>query len=120
MLASGATPLIDFYFGCAATRSGQMFRLECRSQPFGNGIGATSTWTSFSAPSGTTSTLTANVWHTIKIQIYSTAVGGMKIYIDGTLIGTGTFVDNGGYMGLQGDGGTGGNWDNIYIYNTIV
>jgi hypothetical protein len=40
----------------------------------------------------------------------------MSWYYNNTLGANGTFVDNGGYIGLQGDRATGGYWDNISIY----
>jgi hypothetical protein len=118
MRATGAVPLVDFFFGCNIFGAGQQARLECR---IGNGTGfaSTSAWTSWNAPPGSTS-LIVDTWYTFKIQINSTNINGMSLYINGNLFGTGTFVDNGGYIGLQGDGGSGGNWDNINIFDRIV
>jgi hypothetical protein len=118
MRATGATPLIDFFFGCSAAGAGQMFRLECRAAT-ASGFATTTNWTTWAAPASG-ATYTVNTWSTVKIQINSTAAGGMTYFINGTSVATGTFVDNGGYIGMQGDGGSGGNWDNIYVYNGIV
>jgi hypothetical protein len=116
MRATAGTALVGIYFGCNVSGAGQIFRLDCRGS--GSGFAACSSWTSWSAPGG--AGYTAATWYTVKIQINSTATNGMSYYINGTLVGTGTFVDNGPYFGLQGDGGSGGNWDNIYVYNGII
>jgi len=115
MYATGATPLIDFFFGCNSIGAGQMFRLEARGGTNG-GFTTTTTWTSWGTPLSGTYALSANTWYTIKIVITSTATNGMSWYFNNVLGGTGTFVDSGGYIGLQADGGSGGYWDNIKIY----
>jgi hypothetical protein len=45
----------------------------------------------------------------------------MTWYVDDQHVGTGQFVDNGGYIGLQHDGLGGTNyWDNIQIIDGIA
>lgn len=113
MRATGANPLIGIYFGCNVTGAGQIFRLDCRA---GNpsGFAACASWTSWSAPSSGP-TLTVNTWYQIRIEI--TTGGTMSYFVDGSLVALGSFVNNGPYFGLQGDAGSGGNWDNIVIFD---
>jgi len=124
MYVTGATPLVDLYFGCNSSGAGQMFRIDARPFPAqGNGFASTTFWTgvgAWSTPPSNNYTLSANTWYTIKIVINSTATNGMSWYYNDILGGTGTFVNNGGYIAMQGDGGTGGYWDNIAIYSNTV
>jgi hypothetical protein len=122
MYATGANPLVDLYFGCNSSGAGQMFRIDARPFPaHGNGFASTTFWTgvgAWSTPPSNNYTLSANTWYTIKIVINSTATNGMSWYYNDILGGTGTFVNNGGYIAMQADGGSGGYWDNIKIYKT--
>jgi len=120
MYATGATPLVDLYFGCNSSGAGQMFRIDARGDgTHYTGFATTTGWVTWTAPS-TGIYLSVNTWYTIKIVITSTAMNGMSWYYNNVLGGTGTFVDNGGYIAMQGDGGTGGYWDNIAIYPTAA
>ena len=119
MYATGGVPLVDFYFGCNSSGAGQHARLDTRGGGNWTGFAPTVSWTSWSAPISGTTSLSTNVWYTFKIQINSTASNGMSLYINNVFLVNGTFVDNGAYIGMQGDGGNGGNWDNIRIYDRI-
>ena len=118
MYATGGTPLVDFFFGCNSSGAGQHARLDTRGGGNWTGFASTASWTSWSAPSSGSNPST-NVWHTFKIQINSTASNGMSLYINNIFVVNKTFVDNGSYIGMQGDGGSGGNWDNIRVYDRI-
>ena len=115
MYVTGATPMINLYFGCNSSGAGQMFRLDARVGQ-GSGFIPTTVWATWGGPSTVVSGFTTNTWYKIKIVINSTATNGMSWYYNGVLGTTGTFVDNGGYIAVHGDNGTGGNWDNIAIY----
>jgi hypothetical protein len=104
------TPLANLYFMCNASGAGQMFRIEGRA---GNssGFAPTTSWTSWSGPSGY-SNVSVSAWHHVKLIIGATTVEG---FIDGVSYGTYTFANNGGYIAVHGDGGNGGRFDNIAV-----
>jgi hypothetical protein len=113
--------LLDFFFGCNVSGAGNMVRIDTRG--FGNfsGFATTTSWSVWAAPSTGIDTHRQGVWYRVKIQIFNTQPGGMTWYVDGIHAGTGQFVDNGGFIGLQHDGLGGTNyWDNIQIIDGIA
>jgi len=113
--------LMNFYFGCNSTGAGNMVRIETRGLGNYSGFATTGTWLSWSPPYAGIVSHQQGVWYRVKIQIFNTNPGGMTWYVDGVYAGTGTFIDNGGYIGLQHDGLGGTNyWDNIQIIDGIA
>ena len=117
ILANAGVALCGFYFGCNSSGAGQYFRLECRS---GNntGIGATPSWSN-TAPAVPSSPVTGarspNTWYSVKI-IINPAGTSADVYIDGSLvISAHSITLNGNYIGMHGDAGAGGAFDNIKI-----
>ena len=113
---TGVGSLINFYFACNSSGSGQMFRLETRPNNY-SGFINTASWTTWSAPASG-KTLSPTTWYTIKITVSDLGVAtytynGSAIGIGGS--GTYTISDNGTYIGIIGDGITGGYVDNIII-----
>lgn len=115
MYANSGTPLCDFYFGCDASGTGQHFRLECRSG-FDSGIGPTTSWANWGAPTSPYAPrYSPATWYTIKIVINS-AGNAADVYVDGDLVISAHSVTlNGTYIGCQGDGGSGGKFDNFRV-----
>jgi len=116
----------NLFFLVDSTGAGQMYRSETRS-PYYSGFARTMSWTSWDAPSsGFLST--ANVWYKFTIVITSptsatlyyaeTTDASPRTETFGTLVGTYTITNNGGYIGLVGDG-LGSIyktwWDNIIV-----
>ena len=118
------TALGDFYFLTNSSGKGQMYRFGIHSGWFG--FATTNSWTSWGAPGGT-SPISANTWYKFQIvvnaagtqaSLYYKATTGYSPSLNGTLVGTYTITNNGGYIGLVGDGDNGGNityWDNIIV-----
>jgi|GEM_PF-4593451 len=108
----GTTPLCNLYFLVDSSGAGQMFRLEGRSA-YSSGFASTTSWTSWSAPSGY-GAVSIGVFHKVKIVIKATTAYG---YIDDAFLGQYTFANNGGYIAIHGDAGivTGGEYDNIRV-----
>lgn len=113
----------NLFFNCNSSGAGQMFRLESRSRT-SSGFASTTSWTSWSAPSGSF-TAAANTWY--KIMIKTTSATSATLYYEATTdkspgsqpantVGTYSYSNNGGYMGLVGDGGGG----NTYFDNIIT
>jgi hypothetical protein len=109
----------DFFFLTNSSGAGQMFRLDGRGgSP--SGFATTSSWTNWNAPSSSTY-LTTNTWYKFSIimagsqaSLYYNTTTGDNPNNFGTFIGTYTVTNNGGYIGLVGDAGTGVTyWDNI-------
>jgi len=104
------------YFLVNSSGAGQYLRIETRTGS-SCGIGATSSWTSWSPPSQTCAKVAANTWHKFKLVLDSTTA---KAYINDNICGEGnggyTFSNNGGFIGLVGDAGGGQtNWDNFRV-----
>jgi hypothetical protein len=110
--------LCNFFFGCNATGSGYMLRLDSRGGEL-SGIATTGGWTNWDTPSiATRGFVAAETWHSVKIQIASN--GDTSWYLNNVLVGSGTLTLSGTYIGIQGDGGAfGGNFDNIRIVSGI-
>ncbi|WP_456416678.1 DUF2341 domain-containing protein [Methanocaldococcus sp.] len=103
--------LNDFYLYCNSSGAGQMIRLETRSG-YSSGFAPTTSWTSWSNPSGIP-TASPNVWYHITLTIVGNNATGT---IDGVGSETYTITKNGGYIGLQSDGLSAGDyWDLIFI-----
>jgi hypothetical protein len=124
MFAAGTTSnaLCNFYFACSTAGLGQMYRFECRNTLFGQGFIDTTDWTTWGSPTGNGANTPAT-WTTIKIQI--TSAGVATYYVNGTvgsLNNNYTISNQGGVIGLIGDGGNGGlnRYDNIRIYDGII
>ena len=106
------TNLCNFYFACDSLGAGQMFRLETRSASYSN-FATTPSWTSWTAPVNGP-TLSSNTWYTIKIVITSSGV--CFWYSNGVLqYNNWNLINNGNYIGFQGDGLGGGYFDNLTI-----
>jgi hypothetical protein len=115
----------NFYFLVNSAGAGQMYRIDTRSKYY-SGFATTSSWTSWNSPSSGP-TLSANTWYKFTIVIGSTSASlyylqGTDISPQtgtfGTLIGSYTITNNGGYIGLVGDNyGTSYStwWDNIIV-----
>ncbi len=113
----------DFYFLTNSSGAGQMYRTGISSGWFG--FATTNSWTSWTAPTGT-SPISANTWNKYQIAItsptsatlYYKLTSGDSPLINGTLLGTYTISNNGGYIGLVGDAAGSSNityWDNIIV-----
>lgn len=106
-----AIDLVDFYFGCNSTGSGNMFRLEARNAAFNYKLGfaATGSWTNWNDPTTGSPSVTAYTWYTIIITINSS---GVATYTYNGIAGTGSIQVNAAntYIGLQGDAGGGGGY----------
>ncbi|MHB8362555.1 MAG: beta strand repeat-containing protein [Patescibacteria group bacterium] len=117
------TALGDFFFLTNSTGAGQMYRFGINSGWFG--FATTNSWTSWGAPSGT-SPISANTWYKFQIVITSSSTAslyyksttGDSPSVNGTLVGTYTITDKGGYMGFVGDGAS--STDISYLDNIIV
>ena len=113
--------LLDFFFGCNSSGAGNMVRIDTRGVGARSGFATTTSWSVWAAPSEGIISHQQGVWYRVKIQIFNTQPGGMTWYVDGIHAGTGQFVDNGGFIGLQHDGLSGTNyWDNIQIIDGIA
>ncbi len=114
-----STGLGNLYFSAGSTGAGQMYRLETRGGNYA-GFAKTISWTSWDAPSGSV-TLSPSTWYLMSIVIASGQIAsyynaGLNYYGNlGTDIdplsatytdtgGTETYAENGGYIGLIGDG----------------
>jgi hypothetical protein len=114
----------NLYFLVNSAGAGQMYRIDTRNN-YGSGFASTSNWTSWGNPTGPT--LSANTWYKFTIVMNSTSASlyylqGTDISPQtgtfGTLIGSYTITNNGGYIGLVGDAyGTAYStwWDNIIV-----
>jgi len=113
--------LMNFFFGCNVSGAGNMVRIDARGPGNFSGFATTTSWTLWNPPSTGIQSHLQGVWYRVKIQIFNTQPGGMTWYVDGQHAGTGQFVDNGGFIGLQHDGLAGTNyWDNIQIIDGIA
>ena len=106
----------NLFFLTNSAGNGQHMRLETRdTYPDGTGIASASAWNSWSAPFSYED-LEINTWYNFSLVIGSTTV---QAYINDTICGSPyTFSNNGGYIGLVGDGlGPGFNtwWDNFRV-----
>jgi hypothetical protein len=119
----------DFFFLTNSSGAGQMYRLDTRGtsvSPTGySGFATTNSWTSWSAPSsGFVATNAA--WYKFTITIVNST--SATLYYSqttdaspsnfGTLLGTYSISNKGGYIGLVGDGG--GSSTYTYYDNIIV
>jgi hypothetical protein len=102
--------LINLFFGCNSSGAGQMWRLETRDGA-SSGITNTTSWTFWNYPA-TGPTLSGSTWYTVVITISS---AGVATYTYNGIAGgqSYTIADNGTYIGIQGDGLSGGYVDNI-------
>jgi hypothetical protein len=110
--------LCNLFFAANASGMGTMLRLDARTG-FPSGFMQPTTWTGWdNGPSG--STLAANTWYNIKIQINS--AGLATWYLNGAVQAPTAGVRLlGNYIGIHGDGaGTGAYFDNIIVYSGIV
>jgi hypothetical protein len=114
----------NFYFLVNSAGTGQMYRLDTRLGTY-SGFATTSSWTSWNAPSSGF-TAAGSTWY--KLTIVITSSTSATLYYSrttdsspagfGTLLGTYTITNNGGYIGLVGDAlGTSYStwWDNIIV-----
>ena len=109
---SSANDLCDFYFACDSSGAGQMLRLESRSQ-YNSGFAATINWTTWYA-SSTQPYVAPDIWYNIKIIISST--GYATWYLNDTIMDSNwPLIVQGNYIGIIGDGGAGGLFDNIVV-----
>jgi hypothetical protein len=114
----------NLFFLVNSAGAGQMFRLETRPGSY-SGFATTSSWTSWNAPSSGF-TATTNTWYKLAIAI--TSATSTTLYyqqttdsspsLPATTLGTFTISNNGGFIGLVGDG-LGSSyrtwWDNIIV-----
>ena len=120
--------LCNLYFGCNSSGSGQMFRFETRST-YTSGISKTNSWTdwvsNYATPTftpSTTITFSPNTSYNIKVTILSsTCYISSSSYNNGaTYTQSFAYIDNGNYIGLQGDNNSGNSYfSNIYIYYNL-
>jgi len=111
------TQLVNFYFACDSNGNGQMLRLESRPT-YKSGFSQTLTWTSWAA-SSTQPYVSSGVWYNVKIQI--TSSGYATWYLNGTVQDQNYLLNTQGtYIGLVGDLGGGGVFDNIKITPGIL
>ncbi|NTV23351.1 MAG: DUF2341 domain-containing protein, partial [Nanoarchaeota archaeon] len=90
----------NFYYLVSAAGAGQHFRMETRGGSSA-GVASAATWTSWSAPTAC-SNLATNTWYSFRLAIGSTT---SQAYINDVACGGAyTFANNGGYIGLVGDG----------------
>ena len=105
--------LVNFYFACDNSGAGQMLRLESRDGLY-SGFATTNSWTSWNSPGGTASNIPPGKWCDIMITIDSN--GYASWYMNGSLMESNFPLNvQGNYIGLIGDGGAGGYFDNIKI-----
>jgi hypothetical protein len=107
------TALCDLFFGCNASGAGRMLRLDARA---GNhsGIATTTSWTAWGIPDATGVVVPSGSWMSIRIDIKAGPVADW--YLDGVLKQSNVSIAvNGDYIGIVGDGGNGGNFDNLQI-----
>jgi hypothetical protein len=115
----------NLYFLVNSSGAGQMYRLDTRGGVNYSGFATTLSWTSWNAPSSGFYA-TTNAWY--KLTIVITSSTSATLYYSrtvdsspagfGTLLGTYTITNNGGYIGLVGDNlGTLYStwWDNIIV-----
>jgi hypothetical protein len=118
-----AANLGNFFFQCNSAGSGQMYRLDARGSSNYTGFATTTSWTTWTAPGGTTTSL-ANTWYRFGIAINSAGTSSTLYYnagtstnpVPGTALGTYSTTNSGTYIGLVGDGGGASlytYWDNI-------
>ena len=108
----------DFFFACNSAGAGQYLRFEQRSGATNqNGFSVTTNWTTWPNLGILTSTYTwpQNTWTAVSISI---TYGGVATFsVNGVASGiTYTIADNGGFIGIQVDGGGG----SISVNNIIV
>lgn len=116
MYANAGTPLCDFYFGCNSSGSGQYYRLECRGSNT-SGVAPTTSWGSAAAPTAPTgpNNYAPATWHAVKIVI-NPAGTACDVYVNGALAISGHAITlNGNFIGVWGDGGSGGKFDNFKV-----
>jgi len=100
----------NFYFLTNSAGQGQMYRLDTRASPEHSGFATTTNWTVWTAPSSGFQAI-ANQWY--KLTMVITSATSATFYYNqttssspsgfGTLLGTYTITNNGGYIGLVGD-----------------
>ncbi len=102
------TGLGNLFFLTNSAGSGQMARLDSRGGGDYSGLASTSSWTSWSAPSGLDEA--ANTWYKYDIVMSGSSVSAYIGSISnglgalGTLTNSRTLSNNGNYLGLVGDG----------------
>ena len=97
----------NFMFCCNSTGSGQMMRVEGRTELTSTtGYYALSSWTGWSAQTGSYKSVLRNQWHTFSLSISGAGIASLTINGD-VQSGTYTVANNGNYIGFQGDGGGG-------------
>lgn len=115
----------NLFFLVNSAGQGQMYRLDTRISPEHSGFANANSWTSWYAPSSGFQAA-ANQWY--KFTIVTTSATSATLYYNqttsslpsdfGTLLGTYTITNNGGYIGLVGDA-LGSSyityWDNIIV-----
>jgi hypothetical protein len=119
-VTSGTVPVGNFFFGVNTSGAGPFFRIDCRSG-VGAGIGVANSWTDWTIPSATGTSLNTNTFYTVKIQI--TNASTVNVFIGGSQVITGQQVLlRGGVIGLHGDRAdtSGCNFDNISVVDGIV
>ena len=115
--------ILNMFFGCNSSGAGQMLRIDFRNGTYSSGFASTTSWTAWSAPTGTIYNA-STTWYTIKMQI--TSAGVATWYCNGVLqSGTGqsiTMTNNGNYMAFSGDysGTVYDLVDNFTVYSGIV
>lgn len=115
----------NFYFLTNSSGSGQMYRLDTRGGANYSGFATATNWTLWTAP-GSGFYATANQWY--KLTLVITSATSATLYYNqtadsspsgfGTLLGTYTITNRGGYIGLVGDAlGPAYKtlWDNIIV-----
>lgn len=108
----------DFFFACNSSGSGQYLRFEQRNGATNqNGFSVTTTWTTWPNLGILTSSYTwpQNTWVAVSISINAAGIATFSMNGVASEI-TYAIADNGGYIGIQVDGGGG----SISVNNIIV
>lgn len=102
----------NFYFLCSSGGSGQMYRIDSRGSTNYSGFATTTNWTTWAAPASGFNA-TALAWYKFAVAVTSST--SATLYYQQTTdatpglpsitLGTFTVSNNGGYIGLVGDGG---------------
>ena len=134
---TGSSPLGDFFFTSSSTGAGTMSRLDGRGGSYYCGFANTTSWTAWSGVNSGV-TCSANTWYLWTIVInggriadyYNTGLANIgtagtpmnslsstySIFLIGSTSSTYTYANDGSYIGLQGDAGSGTTyWQGIIV-----
>jgi hypothetical protein len=105
--------LVNFYFGMNSSGAGNGWRLDTRNQQT-SGYATVLNWQGINQPTTGVVGLSGSTWYTVVLTIANN--GTVTYTYNGTSSGTNQgYLDNGTYIGFQGDSLNGGWIDNIYI-----